>query len=341
MRNVIDRLLIRHDLTRSESQRLFKRLFSSELDPNAAKQSLVLLQKKGIHPDELTGLVRAVRQFERPIQVRGISNAIDGCGTGGDGASTINISTLSCLVAAAGGAVMAKHGNRGISSRSGSADLLEALGVKIVASRARMLKALELCRFGYFHAPLYHPAFRKVQTLRRELAGKKIRTAFNLIGPLVNPLRINRQAIGVFRKDLLPIFGETLRKLKTKRALIFWNHDGVDELTTTAPSAILEIKNNRLTRGTLDPKTFGFRRGKLQELKGGDVRRNCRLALEILNGRGNPTSRDTVSLNAAALLYLGGQVKSIREGIGVAQNVLKSGAALKTLKQLIAISHGT
>ena len=338
----IDSILLNQDLSIQQSKNAFRGLFRHrQHNSDFGMKILALLQKKGIHSNEIVGLIRVIHELEKPIAgFEPIPYLVDGCGTGGDGAQTINISTLACLVAAAGGAYVAKHGNRSISSKCGSADLLESLGVKIDASQAKMLRALKICRIGYFHAPLYHPIFQKVQMIRRELARKKIKTIFNLIGPLVNPLRPERQVVGVFQKDLTLLLARVVKKLGWKHAIIVWNHDGLDEITTTRRSLAIELKEGIITRKTLNPKVFGFKLGKRSELKGGTVSYNCRIAKKILSGRDKGTRNNTIVFTAAVLLYVSGQAENIRQGIKIARKALGSGSALFTLKQLVVLSHG-
>lgn len=336
----VDQLLIGRDLKISEAESVFQTLFdSASRKTDFCKLLLVLLQKKGEHATELAGLVRVIRKLEKPVVKRPLPNAVDGCGTGGDKKRTFNISTVACLIAAGAGVLIAKHGNRSISSQCGSSDLMATLGVKIHTSPKRMIKALKRCGFGYFHAPIYHRMFRAVQATRMALAQKKIMTVFNLVGPLVNPLSPSRQLIGVFRKDLAYVVAQAVQKLGLVRALIVWNADGYDELTTTAKSLLLEVKGRKLERRTLSPSSFGFRPTSEQYLRGGNRKTNAAIAKEILSGSDWSPRRDTVLLNAGAIIYMAGIAKSIREGIERAEMSLDSGKPLQILKQLITLSH--
>lgn len=343
----IDKLLVGEDLLVKESERIFSALLSqTNRNADSGKLLLLLLRKKGESAAEIAGLVHAIRKMEKNKWSGQFPNAVDGCGTGGDGTHSFNISTLASLVAAGAGACVAKHGNRSISSRCGSADLLESLGVKIDASPRQMLQALATCGIGYFHAPLYHPVFQKVQMLRKDLARRyQARTIFNLIGPLVNPLRPNRQAIGVFQKELVRVIAETARKLKYDRALIFWSFDGTDELSTTAPSLVIEVDHGKITKMIKNPKQLGFESGKSRDLRGGEPSHNARIALRLLRGdaptKSMRTKRDAIILNAAAILYVSKTVHHFKEGIRQSRKSLESGQALGVLKELIRISHGT
>ena len=341
MMQTIDNLLLGKILTVPGAEAAFRALFDEQGRKNAfGKPFLVLLQKRGEHPNELTGLVRTIRNTERRL-VRHNLDVVDGCGTGGDGKESFNISTIACIIAAGAGAYVAKHGNRSVSSRCGSADLLESLGVKIDAEPRQMLTALKTARIGYFHAPLYHPSFANVQPIRKELAQKRIKTIFNLTGPLVNPLCPKQQVIGVYRKDYVQVIAQTLRNLGLKRAFIFWNEDGFDELTTTASSFVIELSGRSLKQKLLSLSALGLRRAPQKTLQGKNSTFNKRIALRILSGEDRSPRLDTVLLNAAAILYISGRAQNLRDGIKLAQRSVESGSALRALKQLIRISHDT
>ncbi len=333
-----DLLLTGKDLTRAQAKGLFRKFLKGSFDPETAKQVLVLLRKKGEHSNELSGLVDAVRSIEKPIR----TNArflVDGCGTGGDGKNTFNISTAACLVAAGAGAQVAKHGNKGISSRCGSSDLLEGLGVRIAVSPKRMLKAFKEANFGYFHAPLYHPVFKRAQPVRAELAKKRIRTVFNLAGPFLNPLRPQKQLIGVWNRNLLGMMAETARNLKLKHALIVWNEAGYDEFTTKDSTVVVELKGKKISSDKIVPTRFHLRPNTKHDLAGGNVKKNCAIVLRVLSGQDHSSKLDVVLLNAGAILYVSGKAKNIKEGIRLAQQSIFSESALRSLKRLVKISR--
>ena len=337
----VDDLLLGKDLSISRSEELFRFLLNKKIENDPLKkQILVLLQKKGEHANELVGLVRTIRKMENRIPHVRIPYLVDGCGTGGDGACTFSISTIASIVAAGAGAHVAKHGNRSISSRCGSADLLEALRVKIDASPKQMLKALKKCGMGYFHAPLYHPLFKGFQSVRSSLAERGVRTIFNLVGPLVNPLKPRRQVIGVFRKGFVDMFARTVKKLNYERVLIVWGYGGLDELTTTDRTLMIELNRGKLKKMVISPHKLGMPRGKRHELKGGNSEYNRKVALSILEGEDTSTRHNVVLLNAAAILYASGRAKDLREGILLARKSIESKAAKHVLEQLIEISHG-
>ncbi len=345
LNDLIDKLLLKENLTTYESKVLFEQLFSDKIiNEPFAKLILILLAIKGESAEELAGLVRTIRRIEKPVRAYGLPDLVDGCGTGGDGTDTFNISTLASLAAAGAGAHVAKHGNRSISSQCGSADLFEALGVTIDAPLKRMLKALKNknCRIAYFHAPIYHQSFKKLQPIRMKLREKyQARTIFNLVGPLTNPLQPKRQVIGVFRKDLVKKVAETSKKIGLKHVLVVHSSDGMDELTTTAKTDVAELRNGSIKQYSVSPAQFRFRMGSQKELKGGNADVNKKIALKILKGEDKTARCDVVLLNAAAILYVSGKAKNLREGILLARKSIDSGMALRTLKNLIRISHGS
>lgn len=334
----IDHFLLQKDLSRSQSRTLFKKLLTRQVERERAKEILVLLQKKGIHSNELTGFIETVQHLEKPIQVKN-RFLVDGCGTGGDGKNTFNISTLACLIAAASGAHVAKHGNRGVSSLCGSSDLMESLGVNINAPKNKMLGALRKTGFGYFHAPNYHPIFKHIQPIRSNLAKKKIKTLFNLAGPFLNPLRPKRQLIGVWKKNLVPVMAKTAQNLKLKHVLIVWNQGGFDEMTTHRNILMTEVCGNHITSKTVKPDAFQLRPCKDSDLTGGTAKRNRQIAVSLLSGKDRSGRRDVVLLNAGAILYVSGKTKNIQEGIRLAKQALDFQAASKLLKKIIRMSH--
>ena len=304
--------------------------------PDVFFRSLVLLMtKKGISAAQLSQIIAGVKKIERPL--RGTpQNLVDVCGTGGDGLSSFNISSVSAFVVAGAGGCVAKHGNRAVTSRCGSSDLMEALGVKLDAPQAAMIKALHRAGIGYFHGPFYHPALARVQALRRALG---VRTFFNDAGPLLNPCRLKAQLIGVSGADQMDFYEELLVKRGIRRALILRSFDGFDEATTSAPSAVAEIVNGRRRRWTLVPGKYGFKRSSAAAYKGGSVAVNRRIALGILEGRIRGPRCDVVLLNAGLALYIAGRAARIEDGIAQGRAALDSGAARDALAKLVKISN--
>jgi len=340
--NFKDKLLLGKSLTFGEATFLFQKLLSGKkIDLESIKLILCLLHVKGETADEIAGVAGAVKKLEKPITRKRFPYLVDGCGTGGDGTNTFNISTTASLIAAGAGANVAKHGNRSISSQCGSADLLEAFGVKIDASPRQMLTALERCQIGYFHAPLYHRSFKVVQALRKKLKSRyQIRTVFNVIGPLLNPLRPARQVIGVFDRDLAQKVALAAKKLKLKHVMIVHSpQHQMDEFSTISHSLVYELKNGKIVKRIIFPGRFGFLKGRSAQFKGGGPALNRKITTGILKGRDRGPRREIVLLNAAAILYTSGLAKNLKAGITLAEKSLNSGAALKTLNCLVKISH--
>jgi len=257
-------------------------------------------------------------------------DVVDTCGTGGDGKGTFNISTAAALVAAAAGVPVAKHGNRSVSSRSGSADVLEALGVPLDLSPVQMGRALETLGIAFLFAPRLHPAMAEVAPIRRELA---IRTIFNVLGPITNPAAAERQVVGVFALELVEKIAAVLAQLGSKHAMVVHGFDGLDEITTTGPTHVCEVKMGELISYTLNPEDFGFKRVEPEELRGGDPATNAVLVEEVIGGQVGALT-DITALNAGAALYVGGRAEDLADGVALAQQALLSGAASRKLEQL-------
>ncbi len=305
-------------------------LFRGQLSRVETKTILLTSAQKGEVASELTGCVKAVRRFEPPCLVL-LPFLIDVSGTGGDQKGTFNISTVAGLVVAAAGGYVAKHGNRAVSSKTGSSDLMEALGIRIDIPFSRMCEALQKFHFGYFHAPIYHPSFSSVQPLRRELG---VRTLFNLVGPLVNPVELSYQMIGVSNlKWLLPA-ARTLASIGRKRSAVFRSEDGMDELSTQVPSDILYVERNQIRAVSLNPRKLGFTRAGRRDYGGGDLRTNAEIARGILEHRIRDSRRDVVLLNSGLALWLAGVATTLREGIERSRWAIRSGCAAHTLGAL-------
>ena len=322
-------------LSLSDARKAFTLLFTEALTFAKAKSFLLLLTLKGETANELLGCLQALQALEKPIGPR-TSGLMDTCGTGGDGRHTINISTLVALVIAGAGGKIAKHGNRAISSRSGSSDLMESFGVKLDALPRKMLLALKRSGLGYFHAPVYHPVFSRMQPLRQAL---KSRTILNLLGPLVNPMRLDYQLVGVAQKRLVPLYAKVLSKLGRKAAMVCHSADGMDEISTATPTTVAWVTPNRVRMTVIRPRAYGLQKAQASDLYVDSVKKSKRRAENILNGTDRGPSRDTIILNAAYGLLLCGKVHSVPEGIALAKDSLDSGKALNVLKQLKALSN--
>ncbi len=290
---------------------------------------LVALKMKGETAEELAGFARAMR--ERVIAVEAGENVIDTCGTGGDGHGTFNISTVAAIVMAGAGARVAKHGNRSISNAgAGSAEVMQALGVRFAMTPEDAARAVREVGLGFLFAPNLHPAMKHAQPVRREL---KMRTVFNLLGPLANPARAQRQVIGAPSPVTSRIMAEALAALGTRHSFIVHGHDGLDEISTTSPTDVYEVCGGRVMKFVWTPEQFGVGRASLKDLKGGDAAWNARIALEILDGSAG-AARDIVLVNAAAGLIAAGIASDVRSAMALAAQAIDSGAARSCLEEL-------
>jgi len=323
------RLMRGESLSRAETEELFGRLMDGQISDPLKAALLVALAMKREHPQEIAGAAAAMRArtVRIPHRREGI---VDTCGTGGDGMGTFNISTAAALVAAAAGAPVAKHGNRSVSSRSGSADVLAALGINLEISPERAGAALDEVGIAFLFAPRLHPAMREVMPVRRELG---VRTIFNLLGPLTNPAGARRQLMGVYAPELVEVVARVLAELGSEHALIVHGSDGLDEITTTGPTSIGEVRGGEVRTYELRPEEVGVPRAGAAALQGGDPEHNAALLREILAGVGGPLA-DVVALNAGAALYVAGRAPDIAAGVVLARQTMSSGAAARRLEEL-------
>ena len=323
-------LLLGQSLSEERWKEIFRAVFRGRMNSSDLKTLLVLLARKGEELPEIYGCVTALGRLEPPRPVR-LPFLMDVCGTGGDGSRTFNVSTVSAFVIAAAGGYVAKHGNRAVSSRAGSSDLMESLGVRLEAPFERMLRALRECHLGFFHAPLYHPSFSRVQPLRRELA---VRTLFNLLGPLLNPIAIHYQAMGVADKAWLLTVAQCLRRIGRRRAAVFHSLDGLDELSTREANDILYVNGKGIQKLRLNPRKLGFSRVRKNDYEGGGLKTNCQIALGILENRLRGPRQEIVLLNSGFALWLAGVVPSLEQGIEKSRWVLRTGRARDVLTGL-------
>lgn len=312
-------------LTEEEAYRLMQRMMAGELSAVQMAGVLVALRTRGETPAEIAGFARAMGEAARRVEVRR-RPLLDIVGTGGDGQGTLNLSTAAALVAAAGGVAVAKHGNRAASSRSGSADTLEALGVNLEAPPERMAEAVEEVGFGFFFARLYHPAMRHVAPVRAEL---KVRTVFNLLGPLTNPAGATHYLLGVFSPDWLEPMAEALKRLGAKGLVV--HGEGADELVL-GENQVLEVGKGAYT---LLSEEVGLKRAPLEALRGGSPKENALLLQRLLRGEEKGPLQQAVALNAGAAFYLVGRSPSIQEGVRLALEILEAGAAFEVLERFI------
>lgn len=318
---VLSTLLAGHDLDEAQAGRVLREVMRGEAEPAQLAGLLVALRAKGEADAEIAGFVRAMLDHAEPIAVEG--PLLDTCGTGGDGAGTFNISTVTALVCAAAGVRVAKHGNRAASGTCGSADLLEAWGMEIELPPAAVATTIDELGIGFLYARSFHPAMRHVGPVRAQLG---VRTVFNVLGPLSNPARARFQVVGVSDLGMAPVMARALGRLGAERALVCRSEDGLDELTTTATNRLWEVRGGEVAERSLDPRELGLRRATVDDLRGGSVEDNVRIADAVLSGETGPRA-DVVVLNAAAALEVAGRVGDLAEGVEVARRTLESGAA--------------
>lgn len=332
----LHRVVGRQDLSAAEAQEAMAVILSGGASTAQIAAFLVALRMKGETAEELLGFARAMRQMATPVDadLRG-EPLLDTCGTGGDGLETFNISTIAALVAAAAGVKVAKHGNRSISSQCGSADLLERLGVRVALGAGQVGQAIREIGIGFLFAPAYHPAMRHAQPARLEL---KMRTVFNLLGPLTNPAGATAQLVGASSAQAAELMAGALAALELARGLVVHGSDGLDEITTTGPTLAFEITDGQVHRGTLRPEDFGVEPAALADLRGGDPEANAQIARSVLAGAPGP-KRDIVLVNAAAALVTAGKAQDFSAGMRLAQESIDSGAAARKLEQLAAFTR--
>lgn len=295
---------------------------------------LVALRMKGETPDEIAGAAQALRSRAARVEVSP-ERLIDTCGTGGDGSHTFNISTAAAFVAAGAGARVAKHGNRAVSSRCGSADVLTALGVEVELTPLAVGACIDECGIGFLFAPLHHAAMRHVAPVRKELG---LRTLFNLLGPLANPAGARRQLLGVYAPQLVPILARTLAELGCERAFVVHGAGGLDEISTSGPTLMCEVREGQVRSFELLPEDLGVTRAPLEELRGGDAAENAKILRGVLRGE-KGGRRAAVVLNAGAALAAAGVEETIEEGVRAAERSIDSGAAFDRLERLVRASQ--
>jgi anthranilate phosphoribosyltransferase len=327
----IDRLLAGDALSAGDTEAAVGLVMRGEADPAQIAGLLVALRAKGETVDELVGAARAMRAHVVAVRPSR-DDLVDTAGTGGDGSGTFNISTTAALVAAACGCAVAKHGNRAASSRSGSADMLEALGVPIALSPEQAAEMIDRYGFGYLHAPAHHPAMRHAGPVRRSLG---VRTVFNLLGPLTNPAGARRQLIGVYARQWVEPMAHALAQLGCEYGMVVHGQPGIDELSPCGATTMATVRDGAVTLSELDARELGVELCTLADLAGGDPQRNAEISLAVLGGEPGPAA-DATALNAAATLLVAGRAADLGEGLAAAREALRSGAAMATLSALRA-----
>src|SRR6266545_2713780 len=330
---LIEKLTRHEDLTAEEAAAAMAEVMEGRAAPSHIAALLVGLAMKGERPVEIVGLARTMRAHAVQVSKR-YDEVFDTCGTGGDRSGTFNISSCAALVVAACGVQVAKHGNRSVSSLSGSADVFESLGVRVSASPAVVERCLAEASIGFFFAPTFHPSMRHAGPARKALG---VRTAFNLLGPLTNPAGATRQLVGVPRPEFTELLARSLMLLGTTRAWVVHGADGIDELTTTGYTKISECRDGAVNTFYLHPADVGLPKAPRGSLQGGDAHQNARIIEDILAGQRGP-ARDVVLLNAGAALFIAGAAASVDDGIVRASRAIDRGDAKRTLARLVSIS---
>jgi anthranilate phosphoribosyltransferase len=330
--HAITSLLAGDDLDESQAAAAMTEIMRGEATPAQIAGFVIALRAKGETTDELVGLVSTMRAFSERIVVGG--EVLDTCGTGGDRTGTFNVSTAAALVCAGAGAKVAKHGNRAASSRCGSADVLEALGVRIDLPPDEVASCIEVAGIGFCFAPVFHPAMRHAAVPRRELG---VATIFNFLGPLTNPAGATRQALGVSDPRMVDLMVEALGRLGSTRVLAFHGAGGLDELSTAGESYVVELNGGAITRWTIDPADLGLPPAPIEAIAGGTADENAAVIRAVLDGEPGP-KRDVVVLNAAAGLVAAGKSTDVAEGLALAADAIDSGRARAALDRLVEVS---
>ena len=336
IKEAIGKLVNRTDLTEGETEEVMNQIMSGDATPAQVAAFLTALRMKGETIQEITGAARVMREKVRRVRAKA-DLVLDIVGTGGDQKGTINISTASAFVVAGAGITVAKHGNRAVSSHSGSADVLAALGVKIDAPKERVEECLEKIGIGFLFAPLLHEAMKYAVQPRREIA---IRTIFNLLGPLTNPAGATHQLTGIYDGALTEPIAQVLKNLGTARAMIVHGLEGMDEISLCGPTRVSELRDGKVRTYTVSPEEFGLKPCRLEDLHGGAPEECAAFLRGVLRGEKGP-KRDVVLLNSGAALYVSGVAGSIGEGIGVAAESIDSGKAQRKLDQLVQMTNAT
>ncbi|VAX35332.1 Anthranilate phosphoribosyltransferase [hydrothermal vent metagenome] len=329
MKKYIEKIQSNENLSQTEVEEVMQIIMSGDSSKEDIAGFLLALREKGATVDEITGAARIMRKFVVPIKSHH-KVILDTCGTGGDKKNTFNISTVTALVVAGAGVVVAKHGNRSVSSKCGSACILEALGVNLDVEEKRISECLDSVGVAFLFAQKLHPAMKNVAPVRKELG---VETIFNILGPLTNPAGATHQMVGVYNRDLIEPVAQVLKNLGSKRALVVHGSDGLDEITTTGKTFISEYNGKEIISYDISPEELGFDLADPQDLEGGDLTVNVQIVVDILDGKPG-SKRDIVILNAAYALYAAEQVKDIEEGVVLAKGSIDSGKAREKLEKL-------
>jgi anthranilate phosphoribosyltransferase len=334
IRQAIDKLVNRIDLSEAETIEVMNQIMTGEATPLQVAAFLTALRMKGETVDEITGAARVMREKAHRVNV-GDNTVLDTCGTGGDQKGTFNISTTSAFVLAGAGVRVAKHGNRSVSSQSGSADVLGALGVKVDAPKETVERCIAEIGIGFLFAPLLHEAMKYAVQPRRDIG---IRTIFNILGPLTNPAMASHQLLGIYSGDLVAVIGRVLKNLGSVRAMVVHGLEGLDEISLCGPTQVAELRDGAVKEYTVEPEQFGLQRCRLEDLHGGNAEQSALIVRGVLDGKNGPP-RDVVLLNSGAALYVSGKASTIADGIRLAAESIDGAKARRKLEQLVELTN--
>jgi len=333
MKSYLEKVMKHQSLSYEEMTMAANQLFSTEISDSEMGAFLAALKIKGETAEEVAGLVEVIREKSMQIDLP-FQSVMDNCGTGGDGSGSFNISTTSAFVIAGAGIKIAKHGNRSVSSKTGSADVLEHLGVSLHFDRQQIAEILDKNGIAFLFAPKVHPHIKRIMKVRKDL---KIPTIFNLIGPLTNPISLDTQLLGIYRRDMLEMMAQVLYQLGRKRAVVLNGAGYMDEASLSGENHLVLLNDGKITSFTLKPSDVGLPQYENEEIRGGNSKENADILLQVLNG-GKGAYRDTVLLNAGLGIFANGLATSIEEGIAMAEKSIDSGAALQKLNYLVEYS---
>jgi len=330
MKIILEKLLNNISLSQEESRDVMFKIMSGEYDDAQISGFLIALRLKGEKSEEIAGFAQAMR--DKMTHIESVDDAIDMCGTGGDASGTFNISTAATFVVAGAGVPVAKHGNRSMTSKSGSADVLTALGVDITLPPEKVSKCIQNIGIGFMFAPSLHPAMKHAMGARKALG---TRTVFNILGPLCNPAGVERQLMGIFEGSLTDKVAKVLQKLGSKHAMVVHGYEGLDEISTTSSTKISHLKEDGSIESTaISPSDLGFKKASLKDLRGGDPEENAVIIKKILDNSDKGKKADIVILNAGAGIFVGGKSNNLKDGVQLARESIESGAAFDKLNQL-------